>query len=89
MSSKMQKSRKNQSRDNKGKTTMSIKAIKSFKTNLRLDLEPPKGSQVTPKSPPRAPNRSPRELQHGLTDIFKDKSTIFKYQCMFKLKSVF
>ena len=78
MSSKGQKSRKSQSRDNKGKTMRSREAIKSSKSNLRLDLEPPKGSQVTPKRPPRAPKRSPRDLQNGLTNIFKDKNPIFQ-----------
>ena len=78
MSSKEQKSRKSESQDNKGKTARSREAIKSSKTNLRLDLEPPKGSQVTPKRPPRAPKRSPRELQNGLTNIFKDKKPIFQ-----------
>ena len=78
MSSKEQKSRKSQSRDNKGKTRRSREAIKSSKTNLRLDLEPPKGSQVTPKKPPRAPKRSPTQLQNGLTNIFKDKKPIFQ-----------
>ena len=78
MSSKGQKQRKSQSRDNKGKTARSREAIKSSKTNLRLDLEPPKGSQVSPKRPPRAPKRSPRQLQNGLTNIFKDKKQIFQ-----------
>ena len=78
MSSKRQKSRKSQSRDNKGKTMRSREAIKSSKSNLRLDLEPPKGSQVTPKRPPRAPKMSPRDLQNGFTNIFKDKNTIFQ-----------
>ena len=72
MSSKRQKSRKSQSRDNKGKTMRSREAIKSSKSNLRLDLEPPKGSQGSPKRPPRAPKRSPRELQSGLANIFND-----------------
>ena len=78
VSSKEQKSRKSQSRDNKGKTMRSREAIKSSKSNLRLDLEPPKGSQVTPKRPPRAPKRSPRDLQNGLTNIFNDKKPIFQ-----------
>ena len=78
MSSKRQKSRKSQSRDNKGKTMRSREAIKSSKSNLRLDLEPPKGSQVTPKRPPRAPKRSPRDVQNGLTNIFKDKKPVFQ-----------
>ena len=78
MSSKEQNPRKSQSRGNKGKTTRSREAIKSSKTNLRLDLEPPKGSQVTPKRPPRAPKRSPRELQNGFKNIFKDKKQIFQ-----------
>ena len=78
MSSKQQKSRKNQSRDNKGKTMRSREAIKSSKSNFRLDLEPPKGSQVTPKRPPRAPKRSPRDLQNGFTNIFKDKKPILQ-----------
>ena len=76
--SKRQKSRKSQSRDNKSKTMRSREAIKSSKSNLRLDLEPPKGSQVTPKRPPRAPKRSPRDLQNGLTNIFKGKTPIIQ-----------
>ena len=79
MSSKRQKSRKSQSRDNKGKTMRSREAIKSSKSNLRLDLEPPKGSQVTPKKPPRAPKRSPRDLENGYTNSFNDKKPIFQH----------
>ena len=78
MSSKEQNPRKSQSRGNKGKTTRSRETIKSCKTNLRLDLEPPKGSQVTPKRPPRAPKTSPIELQNGFKNIFKDKKPIFQ-----------
>ena len=58
MSSKEQKSRKSQSQHNKGKTRRSREAIKSSKTNLRLDLEPPKGSQVTPKSTQKEPEKA-------------------------------
>ena len=78
MSSKRQESLTSQTRDNKGKTMRSRESIKSSKNNLRLDHEPPKGSQVTPKRPPRAPKKSPIHLKNGLTDIFNDKKPAFQ-----------
>ena len=78
MSSKRQKSRKSKSRDNKGKTMRSREAIKSSKTNCLLDLDSPKGSQVTTKRPGRAPERSPREAQEDHKTIFEDSKARFQ-----------
>ena len=69
---------KNGRQDNKSSTTKSRRAIKSSKTNILIDQESQKGSQETAKRPPKAPKRSPRELQNGFKNILKDKKRIFQ-----------